>query len=822
MTKYTARDAAGGEVPPRDTPALRELQARDQWICWDSETRPDGASTKVPKDAWSGSTCNACDPKRWTSHAVAAAAAERFGFAGVGYAFAANDPYVGIDLDDCVDPATGEITPEAGALVEQVGSYWEVSPSGTGLKGWVRGCLPHAVKHLDPGDPLKLEMYDRDRYFAVTGRHLPGTAETIEEGQGALDLLVDRYGEPPKARRGRATRAEVAAALDAAGIRHRAKPTAYGTVLRLTDRCLTSDAHDDGAWFTCFPDGTAKYGCQHASCRGKGWSDAAPAIGLSGQEVTPGGPHGGRRASQATELHRLAEDAGVELFHDPKGVGYAAVPVGDHTETLKVTGPRMAGWLTTSYLDRRGSVPGKAALDEAVHALDALARLRGEERRVWLRVGQDAAGAVWLDLGREDWPGVKVTPEGWEVLPLPPGMFRRSAGMQPLPVPTRGGRVDDLRPWLNIPDDDAWALYVGGLLVALHPDAQYPIASFTGEQGSGKTTSAEAFRFVVDPNATPLLSPPETERNLWVAAEHHRVLVFDNLSFVRRDLSDALCKLATGGGYAHRKNYTDDEQVAFGGTRPVVLTSIAGVASNGDLLDRTALIRHPAIEAAGRRTKAEVWDGIARARPGVLGALLDAASAALGNAGAPDSGDLPRMADAATWVAGAAPALGWAPDRYVAAWRANRDEAHEETVQGSLFGAMLVEHLKRVPAWTGEARELLRELNGALGYQRPDDGWPKTPRAVVAALDRLTPALKGFGVEVERGPHLREPGTGRRRLKLTNTRYDAIKAAEAAQGDGPIKLLRFAGGREELAWVPAPDDDEDTACRTGGDGVTVA
>lgn len=92
-----------------------------------------------------------------------------------------------MDLDGCLDPETGEAEPWAMQIVEDLSSYTEVSPSGTGLHVIARAELPEGRRRDD-----KIEMYDRGRFFTVTGRRLPGTPHLIEERQEQIAALHAR------------------------------------------------------------------------------------------------------------------------------------------------------------------------------------------------------------------------------------------------------------------------------------------------------------------------------------------------------------------------------------------------------------------------------------------------------------------------------------------------------------------------------------------------------------------------------------------------------------------------------------------------------
>jgi hypothetical protein len=157
-----------------------ELVDRPQWVTWRSETR-DGTSlpTKVPYDARTGWRASSNDSSTWAPFEVALTTYRAKGYSGVGFMLA--PPHVGVDLDKCMDPGTGELDPVAAEIVRELDSYTEVSPSGRGLHTFVRGTLPK--EHRRKG---RIEMYDGGRYFTVTGARLEGTPATITERSEAL------------------------------------------------------------------------------------------------------------------------------------------------------------------------------------------------------------------------------------------------------------------------------------------------------------------------------------------------------------------------------------------------------------------------------------------------------------------------------------------------------------------------------------------------------------------------------------------------------------------------------------------------------------
>jgi len=175
------------------------LKQRPQWVCWKYVER-DGKPTKCPVNARSGELADSTAPDTWASFEQAIAAAQSNDhLAGVGYVFAADDPYCGIDLDKCIDPTTGEIKPWGQRIISDVASYTEVSPSGTGVKIFIMAEKPgeRCRRRYEDGE---VEMYDRDRFFTVTGARCETVPATIESRQDQLNALyVEVFGPPEKA-----------------------------------------------------------------------------------------------------------------------------------------------------------------------------------------------------------------------------------------------------------------------------------------------------------------------------------------------------------------------------------------------------------------------------------------------------------------------------------------------------------------------------------------------------------------------------------------------------------------------------------------------
>jgi hypothetical protein len=117
-------------------------------------------------------------------------------------------------------------------------------------------------------------------------------------------------------------------------------------------------------------------------------------------------------------------------------------------------------------------------------------------------------------------------------------------------------------------------LAVAWLLAAARDVGPYPVLALLGVHGAAKSSFTTILRSLVDPNTAPLRALPREDRDLFIAASNGHVMAFDNVSGLPNWVSDTLCRLATGGGFAVRQLYTDQDEVLFDASRPIILNGI--------------------------------------------------------------------------------------------------------------------------------------------------------------------------------------------------------------------------------------------------------
>ena len=491
----------------------------------------------------------------------------------------------------------------------------------------------------------------------------------------------------------------------------------------------------------------ADNGCTYEDAD-KAVSEAFNQLMEDGDADDQGGDH--QRRDQASQLVDVADVA--ELWHGLDMTAYASVTTDSRPEDWELQSKGFKDWLVAEFYARYNKPPTNSAIDTAMALLSRKARRDGDEYPVYTRVAEED-GRIYLDLANADRQVVAIDAYGWRVLDISPVKFKRSESMWPLPEP-RKGTLDTLRGFLNFgPSDDAvWALYAACLVQELRGDSQYPPLVIYGEHGSAKTTAAKMYRRLIDPNKSDLRSPPRNETDLFIQAMNGWVLGYDNLSGLPPWLSDALCRISTGGGMSTRKLYTDNGEVIFDGTRPVVLNGIEEIATRSDLMDRAVILTLPAIPPEKRRLESELWRAFDTAHPYILGGLLDAVSLGLRNLAQVHLDKSPRMADFARWAVACETAFGVPEGTFLAAYNDNRDNANLSAIEASVIGPYVLMLNQQDSNWQGTMTELLAELVQLAPEQvTKQRNWPKRPHDLGGRLIRITPNLRAEGINVEEG-----------------------------------------------------------------------
>ena len=487
-----------------------------------------------------------------------------------------------------------------------------------------------------------------------------------------------------------------------------------------------------------------------------------------------------KRRTQAQKLIEMASQS--ELFHGQDGTSYATVGIDGHRETHPLQSRGFHRWLKHQFYVAERNAPNQNAFTAAIGCLDAQAQFDGPEIPVFVRVASWDE-CIFLDLGDPSWGAVEVSTRGWKLVDRPAVKFRRPPGLAPLPVPIAGGDIRELRSLINLESERDWRLLVAWMLAALNPNIPCPILIVQGEQGSAKSTLCRIVRGLIDPSVAGLRTTSRHERDLMIAATNSWVLMFDNLSGMRPWFSDALSRLATGGGFSVRELYTNADEVLFDARRPIVINGIEDLARRDDLRDRSVVLELPPIPHSSRRTEAEVLQKLDTIQPRALGALLDAIHVALVNAPDVSLPSLPRMADSVCWATGAEAALSWPEGTVLRDHLENKKDATMAGVELDLVQKAIRDLVDRRIRWEGTWTELQDRLDEQVPEtQQRSKEWPKTPNWLSRRVRRAAGSLRDVGIDISFG----------QRTGLGSTKFVVISrtdsGGDAGDADDPWAL----------------------------------
>lgn len=503
-------------------------------------------------------------------------------------------------------------------------------------------------------------------------------------------------------------------------------------------------------------------------------TEKAAELGLKLIESAKPFQNSSERKSIVEKLIDLSED--LEFFHTANLESYAIVPINSHFENIKINSKEFRAYLSRlCWENERKAISGQS-MQDVINVLQSKALFDSPQIETHIRYAAHGDD-IYIDLGNESWNSVKVSPSGWQFVESKdiPVKFRRSRGLLPLPTPSFSTNYESLSRFINIREDD-FILLCAWIVAAMRPDFPCPVLALYGGQGTGKSTTTEILRSLIDPNVSALRSKPRDERDLMIAARNGWVLSFDNLSQISHEFSDSLCRLVTGGGFAVRELYSDDAETIFDAKRPVIINGISDLASRSDLLERCLLITLPVIEETKRKDEKTFQAELAEAKPILFAAFLNKLSVALSEIDNVKLAKVPRMADFAKF---AYAAFG---QEFIEKYDSNRSDAHETALENSPVAETLLKFLEGLDrgSWEGTASQLLDALENVAGDKtKGSKSFPKAANKLSSDIARIAPNLPSKGWKYER----RKDGHTRTRISIFTKLDDTDKPSSASSAN---------------------------------------
>lgn len=470
------------------------------------------------------------------------------------------------------------------------------------------------------------------------------------------------------------------------------------------------------------------------------------------------GSVGGKAPSQSTRLvNMVLENKEVTLFRDEYGVAYAQFLVVDHKEVWPCKSSSFTRWLGAEYyrLMKGRTVAGRESIKDAISLLEGRAINECPENRLYNRVAQ-TPDTIWYDLGDDKWRAVRITKEGWSVVTDVPLLFRRFSHLAPQVVPTRGGSVKDVLPFVNVTDPELQILFLVHLVTLFIPGWPHPALYVYGTQGSAKSTLLRIDRKLIDPSKIEVVGLTRHEKELEQQLGHHAFLALDNVSDMPDWIADILCRAITGSGFSKRELYSDDSDVIRHVMANVGINGINVASNRGDLLERSLLLKLERMSKESRKQEHELMSDFELARPKILGAIFDTVAKAMDLKPSMEKiKELPRMADFATWGGTIAEVLGIGQDAFHKAYFRNINSQSEELINDNTVATILKGLVEAHSGeWASNPTELFKAFRDqALVEHIIDNRLPANPAALMREINRLKTPFEETGYHILSGGH---------------------------------------------------------------------
>jgi len=463
----------------------------------------------------------------------------------------------------------------------------------------------------------------------------------------------------------------------------------------------------------------------------------------------------GSKRPQSEILIEIGQAMG-ELFHDPGGDTYITITRQGVPRTYNLTSPDFREMLHGAYYAETGRGCNRNSMGDAIATLTAQAKFEGACHPVYLRVGMTANDAddaspdtlhsIEIDTGNTAWDCIRISAD--EITLTKPSCRFKRAG-KPFALPEIG-QADFGLIWkyLSIPENQR-PLVAAFMLAALRPTGPFPALVSQGEQGSTKSTLCKVVKRFIDPSASPLRSPPREGRDLQVAAMNSWLPAWDNLSYLSPELSDDLCRLATGTAMASRRLYSDHDEVLVELQRPTIINGIEDLTTRPDLASRSLVIECQVPET--RKRESDFWRELEQDAPHIFAGLLVGVQQALRFQHEQPSTSI-RMADLAAWAQAGETALGFQQGAFIEAYTENQQGALTAGLHVSPVGQAVTDFMKSRTEFEGSASDLMEQMNRMVPeHITRQKSWPRAAHVLTQRLIRLAPALRAAGIGFEHG-----------------------------------------------------------------------
>lgn len=541
----------------------KELKEINNWSCW-KEEKEEGKEKlkKVPVNA---NICTAeklylaksNDCNTWAPYHIAEEKSKNL---GLGLMFKIEAPYIFLDFDNCIDN-NGKINENIKKIMDMVNSYTEVSNSGKGIHiiAKVNKDFPSKVDHAKG-----IEIYN-NRFCAMTGDVLKDYSSNIEERTDIIEKLFSEYfsnhkeGDSNNSQQQNNVSISKEAEILISKIKRRKCSQKFKAFLdgnwKILNEYPTHSEADAGFMFLLARETNKNIKLMDYIFRHSGMYREEKYDKVHYQN---GDTYGESLIKNAvtlmtdifpTEKKALSDMylefilSKITLFHDELDECFAIIEINNHKELYSLDSLKFRKYLCMIILNEFRKIVTTEQISTLINALTGIALFNKEKKNTFFRSAM-LDNSLYYDFTNDDWQIVKIDATGWEILDNSPILFRRESHQQPQTIPIKGGDINLIWKYINIPDEEK-LLFISCLCSMYLPNIPRPILILYGEKGASKTTTAKIIRELVDPSILGTINMPKEEKEFVQILSKHYLASFDNIDIISNPTSNMLCRAVT-------------------------------------------------------------------------------------------------------------------------------------------------------------------------------------------------------------------------------------------------------------------------------------
>ena len=464
-------------------------------------------------------------------------------------------------------------------------------------------------------------------------------------------------------------------------------------------------------------------------------------------------------------LDLLDQEGNIALFHDQEKTGYAQVKMEKKTINLPIHSADFTEYLSFLVYKLKNIALSDFVCKEVQSILNAKAKYEYATESVYIRVAQVSDEEIYYDLCNDEGEVVKITKNGWSIInsgDAPVFFIAGTSKSQVRPVP--GGEMRDFLELTNLRDKQQQMLFLCTLPTRLIRDIEHPIAYIHGPAGSAKTTMLKLAKELLDPSQGGVSIPMKNTDDIALVLANNWVFANDNLSSIKRDLSDFFCTMVTGGESTKRTLYKNSEITIHRVKNPAYMTGINIEAHESDLFSRLLTFKTESFKKGENKHKVDIFSTFEKQKPLLLGALFETLVQAMNIKDDLNLVIEHRMTDYGLWGAACAEALGYGSNSFIAALEQSSNYSAYDAIHSSSAGRALLKYLEETDSFEGTMQQLLRTLKDVYYYDDShDEKWNEVvannPESLGKTLSKLENSLQHIGITVDRS---HRTGTERR------------------------------------------------------------